>query len=293
MIGKKAACLMVFALATLFGANALASEVVVGGKNFTEQLLMAEMTTRLLNDNGVAAKKVDGMGTTVLRRALENSQVDVYWEYTGTSLVTFNKVAEKLSAKETYQRVKDLDGKQGIVWLNPSNANNTYALAVRANDDHGLKTLSDLAKAYNDKKEIKIGVNAEFPKRPDGLPGLENLYHFKAGRANLVPMESGLIYQALRDGQIDVGLVFATDGRISAFNFKVLQDDKGYFPNYAMVPNVRKAVLDANPKIGELLNKLSGKLDDATMQQLNAKVDVDKISIEQVANDFLKSNGLI
>lgn len=290
---KKVICLAVLGTGMLFGANAQAAEVVVGGKNFTEQLLMSEMTCRLLNDNGVKAKKVDGMGTTVLRRALENAQVDVYWEYTGTSLVTFNKVQEKLSAEETYNRVKELDGKQGIVWLNPSKANNTYALAVRSADDKGLSTLTDLAKAYNGKQSAKMGVNAEFPKRPDGLPGLEDTYGFKAGRANLVPMESGLIYQALRDGQIDVGLIFATDGRVAAFNFKVLKDDKGYFPDYAMVPNVRKAVLDANPKVGDLLNKLSAKLDDATMQGLNAKVDVDKVSIEKVAEDFLKSAGLI
>lgn len=292
-MSKKIILIAALAVSMLFGTNVLASEVVVGGKNFTEQLLMSEMTYRLLSDNGIKAKKVDGMGTTVLRRAMENGQVDVYWEYTGTSLVTFNKVEEKLSAEETYNRVKELDAKQGIVWLNPSSANNTYALAVRSGDDVGLNTLSDLADGYNKKKTIKMGVNAEFPKRSDGLIGLQEAYGFKAGRTNLAPMESGLIYQALRDGQVDVGLIFATDGRVAAFNFKVLQDDKGYFPNYAMVPNMRKAVLDANPKVGELLNKLSAKLDDATMQGLNAKVDVDKISIEQVAEDFLKSTGLI
>ena len=106
-------------------------------------------------------------------------------------------------------------------------------------------------------------------------------------------MESGLVYQALRDKQVDVGLVFATDGRIAAFGFKVLKDDKGYFPNYAMVPNVRKAVLDGNPKIGKLLNKLSSKLEDSTMQKLNAEIDVEKKTVEQVAEEFLKSKGLI
>lgn len=278
----------------IFGAvPAQADEIAVGGKNFTEQLLMAEITTRLLTENGMETRKVDGMGTTVLRKAQENGQVDVYWEYTGTSLVTFNKIKDRLSAEETYAKVKELDAKKGVVWLNPSKANNTYALAVRKADNKGLKSLSDLAAYYKDGGELKMGVNAEFPRRKDGLLGLQKQYSFRAGRANLAPMQSGLIYQALKDGQVDVGLVFATDGRIAAFGFEILEDDKGFFPNYALAPTVRKETLDANPQLAVLLNNLAAKLDDATMQGLNAKVDVEKQTIEQVAEDFLKAQGLI
>ncbi len=277
-----------------FGSVATqADEINVGGKNFTEQLLLAEMTTVLLNTSGIAAKKVDGMGTTVLRKAMENDQIQVYWEYTGTSLVTLNKVKDRLSAEETYKKVKELDGKKGIVWLNPSNANNTYALAVRKDDNKGLVKLSDLAAKYESGEALKLGVNAEWPKRADGLIGLQKAYEFKAGRANLAPMQSGLIYTALKEGDVDVGLVFATDGRIAAFDFQVLEDDKGFFPNYALVPTIRQDTLDKNPKIAELLNALSAKLDDATMQGLNAKVDVEKNTIEKVAEEFLKTQGLI
>jgi len=106
-------------------------------------------------------------------------------------------------------------------------------------------------------------------------------------------MDTGLVYQALRDSQVSVGLVFATDGRIPAFDFVVLKDDKGYFPTYAMTPVVRKATLDANPTLAGVLNGLSAKLDDAVMAKLNASVDVDKKTVEQVASDFLKQQGLI
>ena len=283
------------ALSALAAGIAQAEPIKVGGKNFTEQLLLTEMTVQLLNAKGYETEKIDGMGSAVLRKAQVNGQVDVYWEYTGTSLVTYNKVKEALSAEETYARVKELDAKQGLVWLNASAANNTYALAVRKADADAkdLHSLTDLAAAYNADKEVRMGVNAEFPKRPDGLIGLQKHYGFKAGRKNLAPMDSGLVYQALKEGKVDVGLVFATDGRIAAFDFMVLQDDKGFFPAYALAPVIRKAVLDAHPDLADSLNAVSAKLDDATMQALNARVDVNKETIEAVAESFLKEQGLI
>ena len=270
-----------------------ADELTVGGKNFTEQLLLSEMTHQLLEAKGFENKQLDGMGTKILRSAMENGQLDIYWEYTGTSLVTFNNVTERLDADATYARVKELDAAKGITWLDPSAANNTYALAVRSSDDKGLTSLSDLAASYNKDEGLKMGVNAEFPKRPDGLPGLSEAYGFKIGRADVSPMQSGLIYQALKEGEVDIGLVFATDGRIAAYDFKVLQDDKGFFPNYAVTPTIRTEVLEANPDLAAILNSMSAKLDDQIMQNLNAQVDVEKKTIEQVATDFLKEQGLI
>lgn len=283
------------AMAALWAMPAKASSIVVGGKNFTEQLLLAEVTSQLLTAKGFEVDKRDGLGSQVVRDAQLSGQVDVYWEYTGTSLVTYNKVKDRLGAKETYERVKELDAKQGLTWLKPSAANNTYAIAVRASDPKtdAIKTLSDLAAAFNDDKPLTIAVNAEFPGRPDGLPGMQKTYDFKAGRANLKSMDSGLTYQALRDKQVDAALVFATDGRIQGFKFRVLTDDKEFFPNYAAVPVVRTETLKANPKLEETLNALSAKLSDEVLQGLNAKVDVDKTPIEKVAREFLTENDLI
>ena len=134
----------------------------------------------------------------------------------------------------------------------------------------GIKSLSDLAAKEKSGQKLKFGCNAEFYARPDGLKPLQEAYGFEFPRENVMRMDTGLVYQALHDAQVDVGLVFATDGRVPAFNFVILQDDKGFFPNYAMTPVVRKEVLDKNPKLAEALNALSAKLDDATMAKLNA-----------------------
>jgi len=275
--------------------SASAQSVVVGGKNFTEQQLMAEMTGQLLQAKGFKVDKRAGLGTAPLRQAQEAGQVDVYWEYTGTSLITFNKVADKLDAAATYAKVKELDAAKGLVWLNPSKANNTYALAMRKADASakGIKTLSDLAAKVKGGQAMKFACNAEFYGRPDGLAPLEKTYGFEFGRENVVRMDTGIVYQALKDAQVEVGLVFATDGRVPAFDFVILADDKGYFPSYALTPVVRKETLDKNPKLAEILNGLSAKLDDATMARLNASVDVDKKSVEEVAAGFLKSAGLV
>ncbi|WP_137391524.1 glycine betaine ABC transporter substrate-binding protein [Rhodoligotrophos defluvii] len=282
-------------LSIALSAVAMAASITVGGKDFTEQFLVAEMTKQLLESKGYTVEKKDNMGTNIVRAALEGGEVDLYWEYTGTSLVTFNKVTEQLSPEQTYARVKELDGAKGLVWLAPSNANNTYALAIRKNNPKtdGMTTLSDLAKAYNDGKEVLMGTTAEFPKREDGLIGLQKAYGFKAGRANVRPMEIGLVYPALANGDIDVATVGATDGRIAAMDLVLLKDDRGFFPNYALAPVVRKETLDAHPDLKETLESLSTKLDDATMQRLNGQVDVEKKSVEEVARNYLKQAGLI
>jgi osmoprotectant transport system substrate-binding protein len=295
MLKHKLTGLLAAAALTLGITSVSAQTIVVGGKNFTEQQIMAEMTSQLLQAKGFKTDKRAGLGTAPLRQAQEAGQVDVYWEYTGTSLITFNKVTDKLDAKATYDKVKELDAAKGLVWLNPSKANNTYALAMRKADAtaKGIKSLSDLAAKVKGGDALKLASNAEFYARPDGLAPLQQTYGFEFGRENVVRMDTGLVYQALKDKQVDVGLVFATDGRIPAFDFVVLNDDKGFFPSYALTPVVRKETLDKNPKLADILNGLSAKLDDATMAKLNAAVDVDKKTVEEVAAGFLKSQTLI
>ncbi|HYH70286.1 MAG TPA: glycine betaine ABC transporter substrate-binding protein [Methyloceanibacter sp.] len=279
----------------LGAATASAQTIVVGGKNFTEQQLISEMTAQLLRAKGFTVDKRAGLGTAAVRQAQEAGQVDVYWEYTGTSLITFNKITDKLDPAATYAKVKELDAAKGLVWLDPSKANNTYALAMRKADASakGIKSISDLAGKVKGGDNLKLASNAEFYARPDGLAPLQKTYGFEFGRENVVRMDTGLVYQALRDSQVAVGLVFATDGRVPAFDFVILTDDKGFFPNYALTPVVRKETLDKNPKLAEHLNALSAKLDDATMAKLNASVDVDKKTIEEVAASFLKAQGAV
>lgn len=276
--------------------TAAAASLVVGGKGFTEQLLLAEITGQYLTAKGYTVELKTGMGTSLVREALENKQVDLYWEYTGTAFLNFhkNKFANQ-PADEIYAAVKAKDADNGIVWLNPSEANNTYALAVRKADAEtkGLRTLEDLAAKLNSGESLTFGCNIEFYKRDDGLKPLQKAYGFEFPRSDVKRMETGLVYKALKDGDVDVGLVFATDGRIPAFDFVVLKDTKNYFPAYAITPTVREETLAANPDLAGHLNTLSGIFDDATMSALNAEVDVEKKSVSEVAQNFLKAKGLL
>ena len=286
---------LVALLSIALPSAALAQNLVVGGKDFTEQLLMAEMTRQLLASKGFEAERRSGFDTISLRRAQEAGLIDLYWEYTGTSLREFNKVAEQLDAKETYERVKKLDAEKGLIWLSPSRVNNTYALAMRQVDasERGIATISELAAQVLNGERIVFASNPEFYERADGLRPLEKAYGFAFGRDRVVRLDTDVIYQVLRDLKlVHVGLVFATDGRLAAYDLAVLKDDRDFFPNYTMAPVIRKQVLEQHPSLAAHLDRLASLLDNATMARLNAMVDVGKVRIADVASGFLRSNGL-
>jgi len=285
------ACLSVVCL---FSATAPAAEpIVIGGKNFTEQLLIAEITGQYLKANGFEVDERTGMGSPILRSAQENGQIDLYWEYTGTALQVFHKIETVMSPEKAYETIKELDAKKGLTWLAPSKANNTWALAVRNDGSLTIDTISDLAQALNAGQQIPLAAGVEFVRRKDALIGLSELYQFKYPIKLIKTMEIGLTYDALRNKSVDLAVVFATDGRITAFNFKVLKDDKHFFPSYAMTPVVRTKVLEQHPELATLLNAISAKLDDAVMQRLNAEVDVNKKPVRDVAREFLVSEKLL
>lgn len=276
--------------------TAAGGSVVVGGKNFTEQLILSSMTSQYLDALGYKATLKNGLGSTLMRAAQENGELDVVWEYTGTSLILYNHVNEKLSEDETYALVKKLDAKRGLVWLNQSNINNTYAIAMPQSEVGHLRTLSDLAaKIRQDPKGTRhmIAMDAEFAGRSDGLRPLMATYDIQLPRRDIKQMDPGLVYTALKNGQVMGGVVYTTDGRVAGFHLALLADDKHYFPAYRATPVVRKAVLDANPQLAAQLNALAAKLDTPTMTALNKAVDIDQQSIDRVARDFLIAQKLI
>lgn len=281
--------------ATTMTAHAQDDPIVVGGLNYTEHLILTSATFQLLQAKGYDVDKREGLGTSVLRQAQENGQVDLYWEYTGNSVILFNDQPQPDNAAETYATAKRLDAEKGLVWLNPSDTNNTYALAMREAEAEklGIHTLSDLAAAMNDGADLTLASNAEFYAREDGLRPLQEAYGFEFPRSSVKRMDSGLTYNALREGEVDVALVFATDGRNGAFNFEVLDDDQQFFPVYQLAPVVREETLDAHPELSSLLNDMSAALNDPTLIDLNRRVDVDDQSIERVAKDFLTENDLL
>lgn len=269
--------------------------IVVGGLNYTEHLILTTATTDLLEANGYDVEQRDGMGTSVLRRAQENGQVDLYWEYTGNSVILFHKQDQPVGASATYDEAKRLDAEEGLVWLDPSDTNNTYALAMRADDadKRDIHSLSDLARAMNDGADLVLASNAEFYARDDGLRPLQEAYGFRFPREDVKRMDTGLTYNALQSGNVDVALVFATDGRNGAFDFEVLDDDKQFFPVYQLAPVVRQEVLNAHPDLASLLNRMSAALNDDVLIDLNSRVDVGEQSINKVAHDFLVEHDLL
>ncbi|MDR5780968.1 glycine betaine ABC transporter substrate-binding protein [Caballeronia sp. LZ065] len=289
-------CALLFVLAAIIPPVAAWSKtVVIGGKNFTEQQLMAELTAQLLEAKGFSVDKKVGMGSMVLRQAQENGQIDVYWEYVGTALNNYDKFTDKLSAPDMYRKVSELDAPKGLVWLDPSKVDNVYAFAMNQDEAKklGITSISDLAKVVRGGQSMVFACNSEFYGRADGLRPLEKTYDFSFGPSEIKRMDSGLTYQALKDRQVNVALVFTTDGRIPAFNFVVLKDDKGFIQPNTLAPVVRKATLDANPTLAPALNALAARLDTPTMIRLNASVDLEKKSLQDVARAFLQQSGLL
>ena len=269
----------------------------IGARVFTEQTLLAEITSQYLNSKGYNAQVTGGLGSSLARSAQESGQLDMVWEYTGVSLVAYNHITDKLDSQQSYDRVKEVDAKQGLVWLHPSKFSNTYALALPqkvAEAFPDINSISDLNKAMRepDNKNALVALDTEFANRSDGLLGMVKLYDMDLTRRNIRQMDAGLVYTALKNGQVFAGLVYTTDGRLSAFNLKLLEDDKHYFPDYTAAPVVRQAYLDQHPDLAGLLKPLADLFDDETMRQLNARVDVNHESPSKVAADFLRQHPL-
>ncbi len=286
---------LAFAACTLAAVVPLASQaqqvVRVGSKNFTEQFVLAEIYAQALEAAGIKTeKKLNLGGTLIAQKAMEEKQIDFYPEYTGTMLLAILKAEPMTDPKAVYDKVKDAYAKMGFVLLNQSNLNNGYSMVVRPEtaQKYKLETLSDLARVA---KELKIGAGPEFRDRKDGLPGLKDKYGMVFGED--LQMAIGLRYQALKSDQVQVVNGYSTDGMISALKLKRLRDDKSLWPPYFVVPVIRREALEANPKVGEVLNRVSALLDEATMAQMNLQVDGDKLEPKDVARDFLKTKGLV
>ena len=270
---------------------ALAQTVKVGSKTFTEQFILAEIYAQALEAAGIKVeRKINLGGTLIAHKALEEKEIDFYPEYTGTILVAVLKQESMTDRKAVYDKVKSEYAAKGLVVLNETPFQNTYNMVVRPETaaQYKLETLSDLAKVS---RELKLGAGPEFRDRKDGLPGLKAKYgmEFKED----LQLAIGLRYQALKNDQIQVVNGYSTDGMISAMKLKRLKDDKNLWPPYYVVPVVRKEVLDANPKIADVLNRTSAMLDESSMAEMNYKVDGEKMEPKDVARDFLKAKGVV
>lgn len=291
-------CLMCLTLFMAPGAMA-EKAITIGGKNFTEQYILPELAKQLLEKNGFKVTLKTGVGTSIARKALETDQVDFYFEYTGTAYTVFYKgkdAAVMTDPQKVFDWMKQNDGAKGLVWLDMVALNDTYTLMMRTDqaDQAGIKTISDFGAAVNkDPKKFVLAVNSEFWERPDGIKKLMKVYGFRVPVSQIKKMETGLTYMALKNGDVDVAMGLSTDGRISAFGFSNLADDKKFFPAYNPAPVIRKAVLDQYPEIPGILKPLAEKLTTEEMQKLNMAVDVDHEKVSTVAQAWLKEKGLL
>jgi len=293
--------LLAFAVAPVL---VLAKEPVkVASKDFTEQVILGKIMVDLLKSRGVPVEDRTSLGgTNVNREALEQGQIDVYMEYTGTAWLSLFKKKEVVrDAKELYEKVKAEDmANHNLVWLAPATFNNTYAIIMKeaTADKLGISTLSEWA-AYTKAHpgEMTVSTNAEFYSRADGFKGMMEFYGLKFGSdipdANVMKMETPLAKKAVRDGQALCGMAFATDGEIQDYKLRVLDDDKHYFPIYNPAPVIRAEVLKMYPEVKTILSEIGPSLDTATMTRLNYRVNVNGEKPDAVAKSWLSGVGLI
>ena len=265
----------------------------VGAKDFSEQYILGNMVSLLLNENGASTDYSTIVGSANVRTALEADEFLGYWEYTGTSWLAYNEQsAPVVGVQAQYDAVVKLDAAKGIAWLNGAAFNNTYAFAIRSEKaaELGITKLSDLAAL--DASELTFCIESEFAARPDGWAGVQSTYGLTG--AKTVTLDTGAIYAVTDEGkQCNFGEVFATDGRIAALDLLVMTDDKSYFPVYQGAFTLKQSTLDAYPAIGDIVNGLTALLTDQVMQSLNAKADVDGQDPEDIAREFLIEQGLI
>jgi osmoprotectant transport system substrate-binding protein len=292
-----AALLLAF---TSFPAHAA---VVVSSKLSTESAMIGHMVRLLLDAGGIPTVDRTTLGATpVVRKALLAGEIDIYIEYTGNAGFFFNVASDPawkdfrqgyaLGAKLDYQANR-------IVWLTPANVSNSWALAVRQDvaAAHGLKTMSDFARWVASGGQVVLACSAEFANAGT-LRSLEKTYGFAMRSDQLIVLAGGetsatIGAAAARTNGTNTAMVYGTDGGIAAARLVVLEDDRRDQPVYAPVPTVREAVLKANPGIAAIVKPLMESFDSKTLQQLNARVQIDGESAQSVAEDYLKARGFL
>jgi osmoprotectant transport system substrate-binding protein len=273
--------------------------ITIGSKNFTEQYILGELYAQALEANGFTVeKKLDLGSEQIADKALQNGQIDMYPEYTGTALVaTLDYEGDPAALKtpeETYQKAKELYAQRdpADTMLTPAPFNNSYGIFVRSEvaEEQDLETLADLAEASPDLTFVSY---SEFQNRSDGYKNMQKNYPaFDFGDIRIVN-QLGLRYQGLQGGEGDVGVGFTTDGQLASDELVVMEDPKGIWPFYYPAPVVRTEVLEQNPEMRDVLNEVSASLDVETMRELNGQVDLEQEDPEDVAAEHLENEGIV
>ena len=299
-IAAAIALAVVGSAATTTSANAAGTSlkgvsVIVGSKDFTESIVLSKIVKQfILANGGKVVDKTNIKGSSTTREAMLSGDINMYWEYTGTAWLVYQKQTDvNISPADLYKKVVAGDKKNKVTWGPMTSFNDTYAWAItKANaTKYGIKTYSDLA------KKLPAGsawcVESEFQSRPDGWAGFKTKYGISDSNITTKVLDTGAIYQATKDGQCMVGEVFATDGRIGALGLMVPQEDISYFPPYNAALTMTDATAKKYPQLVKALAPIAAKISNATMQNLNARVDVLGEDADTVAKSFLSASGLV
>jgi osmoprotectant transport system substrate-binding protein len=290
----------------LLAGAALAQSVPVrvSSKIDTEGKLLGQVLMLALQANGIPVENKTALGNTkILRGAMTAGEIDLYPEYTGNGAFLFAEESNPAwkNAKAGYERVKTLDlAKNKIVWLEPAPANNTWTIAVRKDvaAANKLKTLEDLGKWISGGGQFKLAASAEFVERSDALPAFQAAYGFKLKPEQILTLAGGDTATTIRAAAektsgVNAAMAYGTDGPLAALGLVTMDDTKAVQPIYAPAPIIRQDVLAKYPQIKAVLEPVFKALDGATLQALNAKIQLEGQDAKKVAGDFLKSKGLI
>ncbi|WP_309678356.1 ABC transporter substrate-binding protein [Polaromonas sp.] len=303
-IQRRAAMLLVGALAAGGVLAQSAAPLRVGSKIDTEGKLLGNMMVLVLEANGIKTENKASLGNTkVVRGAITAGEIDIYPEYTGNGAFIFSEESSPVwkNARAGYERVKALDyDKNKIVWLEPSPANNTWAIAIRKEvvAANKLKTLDDMGKWVTGGGQFKLAASAEFVERSDALPAFQTAYNFTLKPEQILTLAGGdtavtIKAAAEKTSGVNAAMAYGTDGAVAALGLVIMEDPKGVQPIYAPAPIIREEALKKNPKIRDVLAPVFKLLDGPTLQGLNAKIQLEGQDAKKVASDFLKAKGLL
>ncbi|GGY61460.1 ABC transporter substrate-binding protein [Marinobacter zhanjiangensis] len=287
-------------LMLISGPAMAADPVVVSSKIDTEGAVLGQMILQSLEEAGIPVENRLQLGATnIVRNAIKAGEIDLYPEYTGNAAFFHDQADRDIwkDADKAYQQAARLDKQaHDIVWLEPAEANNTWAMSVRGDlaQENGLDTLEDLADYINGGGAFKFAASAEFVESASALPAFQEAYGFKLTSDQLLVLSGGntaatLRAAALNDNKVNGAMTYGTDGGLDALDLKVMKDTLGVQPVYQPAPIVRSEVLEAYPQIPEILEPVFESLDLETLQRLNGQVAVNGVPAEQVARDYLDS----
>jgi len=282
---------ILFAVLFLIGCSTSDDVIKIAHKDYTEQRITGQLLAVYLESKGYETEVSELSGTMLCYNALRQGDIDIYAEFTGSAYGAIFGQTEIIGTQETYDYVKQrCSDEHGILWLEPLGWNNTYVLSVRAEtaEEYSLTDISSLLAFASD---MIIACDDEFINRVDGLPGLKEAYPGLKFKEE-IPMDQGLTYAALRDGEIDINASYSTDGRVAKFGLVNLIDDKNFFLPYYVTPILREEYADENPVIVEALNELGWKWTDEDMQKYNLMLD-EGADAREVAVLMLQDAGLL